>query len=45
MRRRSLSSLGGGVELESGPPQQVLGEPVEARTRKFLPGVIGAGRL
>ena len=34
-----------GVVLESGPPEQVLGEPVEARTRQFLSRVIDAGRL
>jgi polar amino acid transport system ATP-binding protein len=33
------------VVLESGPPEQVLGEPVEPRTRQFLGRVIDAGRL
>ncbi|KQS59852.1 peptide ABC transporter ATP-binding protein [Geodermatophilus sp. Leaf369] len=37
--------LSDGVILESGPPEQVLGEPVEARTRQFLSRVIDAGRL
>ncbi|QNG39345.1 amino acid ABC transporter ATP-binding protein [Geodermatophilaceae bacterium NBWT11] len=37
--------LSDGVVLESGPPEQVLGEPVEARTRQFLSRVIDAGRL
>jgi polar amino acid transport system ATP-binding protein len=31
--------------LESGPPAQVLGDPVEPRTRQFLARVIAAGRL
>ncbi|MEI4271870.1 amino acid ABC transporter ATP-binding protein [Klenkia sp. LSe6-5] len=34
-----------GVVLESGPPDQVLGDPVEARTRQFLSRIIDAGRL
>jgi polar amino acid transport system ATP-binding protein len=37
--------LDGGVLLESGPPEQVLGDPVEDRTRQFLARVIAAGRL
>ncbi len=37
--------LDGGRVLESGPPDQVLGEPVHARTRQFLSRVIAAGRL
>ncbi|HXV93391.1 MAG TPA: amino acid ABC transporter ATP-binding protein [Pseudonocardia sp.] len=37
--------LDGGRLLESGPPEQVLGDPVEARTREFLARVIAAGRL
>jgi polar amino acid transport system ATP-binding protein len=37
--------LEGGRVLESGPPEQVLGEPVEARTRAFLARVIAAGRM
>lgn len=34
-----------GALLESGPPEQVLGDPVQARTRQFLSRVIDAGRL
>jgi polar amino acid transport system ATP-binding protein len=34
-----------GRVLEAGPPEQVLGEPVEARTRAFLARVIAAGRM
>ncbi|GAA4992978.1 amino acid ABC transporter ATP-binding protein [Pseudonocardia tropica] len=34
-----------GVVLESGPPEQVLGDPVEERTRRFLARIIAAGRL
>jgi polar amino acid transport system ATP-binding protein len=37
--------LDGGRVLESGPPSQVLGDPVEARTRQFLARIIEAGRL
>jgi polar amino acid transport system ATP-binding protein len=37
--------LDGGVVLESGPPEQVLGQPVEARTQQFLARIIDAGRL
>ncbi|WP_088285602.1 amino acid ABC transporter ATP-binding protein [Kineosporia sp. A_224] len=37
--------LDGGRVLESGPPQQVLGDPVEDRTRRFLRRIIEAGRL
>jgi polar amino acid transport system ATP-binding protein len=37
--------LDGGRVLESGPPSQVLGEPVEPRTRQFLSRIIEAGRL
>jgi polar amino acid transport system ATP-binding protein len=37
--------LDGGRLLESGPPAQVLGDPVEQRTRQFLARVIAAGRL
>ncbi len=37
--------LDGGRLLESGPPEQVLADPVEARTRQFLARVIAAGRL
>ena len=31
--------------LEQGPPEQVLGDPVQARTRQFLSRVIDAGRF
>jgi polar amino acid transport system ATP-binding protein len=37
--------LDGGRVLESGPPEQVLVDPVEARTRRFLARIIEAGRL
>jgi len=37
--------LDGGRVLESGPPEQVLGDPVEPRTRQFLRRIIDAGRL
>jgi polar amino acid transport system ATP-binding protein len=41
----TVAFLDQGVLLESGPPEQVLGDPVEARTRQFLSRVIDAGRL
>jgi general L-amino acid transport system ATP-binding protein len=37
--------LDGGRVLEAGPPAQVLGDPVEPRTRQFLARIIEAGRL
>ncbi|MFI5496264.1 amino acid ABC transporter ATP-binding protein [Actinoplanes sp. NPDC051859] len=37
--------LDGGRVLEAGPPEQVLGDPVETRTRQFLARIIEAGRL
>ena len=37
--------LDGGRVLERGPAEQVLGDPVEARTRQFLRRIIEAGRL
>ncbi|WP_067502424.1 amino acid ABC transporter ATP-binding protein [Actinoplanes sp. TFC3] len=37
--------LDGGRVLEAGPPSQVLGDPVEPRTRQFLSRIIEAGRL
>ena len=37
--------LDGGRVLEDGPPEQVLGDPREARTRQFLRRIIEAGRL
>jgi polar amino acid transport system ATP-binding protein len=41
----TVAFLDQGVLLESGPPEQVLGDPVQARTRQFLARVIDAGRL
>ena len=40
-----VAFLDGGRVLEAGPPDQVLGDPVEARTRQFLARIIEAGRL
>ncbi|MET8252589.1 amino acid ABC transporter ATP-binding protein [Micromonospora sp. NPDC005197] len=37
--------LDAGRVVESGPPEQVLGEPTQARTRQFLRRIIEAGRL
>lgn len=37
--------LDNGRVLEQGPPSQVLGDPVEPRTRQFLARIIEAGRL
>jgi polar amino acid transport system ATP-binding protein len=37
--------LDGGRVLEEGPPEQVLADPVEPRTRQFLSRIIDAGRL
>ncbi|MFI0796128.1 amino acid ABC transporter ATP-binding protein [Micromonospora rubida] len=37
--------LDGGRVIESGPPERVLGEPTEPRTRQFLHRIIEAGRL
>jgi len=37
--------LDGGVLVESGPPEQVLAEPTQERTRQFLRRVIASGRL
>ena len=37
--------LDGGRVLESGPPGQVLGDPVHERTRRFLAHLVDAGRL
>ncbi|MFI6270872.1 amino acid ABC transporter ATP-binding protein [Micromonospora zamorensis] len=34
-----------GRVVESGPPEQVLGEPTQPRTRQFLRRIIEAGRL
>jgi polar amino acid transport system ATP-binding protein len=41
----TVAFLDGGVVLEAGPPEQVLGDPVQPRTRQFLARVIDAGRL
>ncbi|MFG1609037.1 amino acid ABC transporter ATP-binding protein [Actinoplanes sp. NPDC049265] len=40
-----VAFLDGGKVLEEGPPEQVLGDPAEARTRQFLSRIIEAGRL
>jgi polar amino acid transport system ATP-binding protein len=40
-----VAFLDKGKVLEEGPPAQVLGDPVEARTRQFLARIIEAGRL
>jgi polar amino acid transport system ATP-binding protein len=40
-----LAFIHEGRVLESGPPQQVLGEPTQERTRQFLRRVLDAGRL
>ncbi|MEV0897851.1 amino acid ABC transporter ATP-binding protein [Actinoplanes sp. NPDC049802] len=40
-----VAFLDGGRVLEQGPPEQVLGDPVEPRTRQFLARIIEAGRL
>jgi polar amino acid transport system ATP-binding protein len=37
--------LDGGRVCEAGPPERVLHDPTEARTRQFLARVIAAGRL
>jgi polar amino acid transport system ATP-binding protein len=37
--------LDAGRVLESGPPAQVLGDPVHERTRRFLAHLVDAGRL
>jgi polar amino acid transport system ATP-binding protein len=41
----TVAFLDQGVVLESGPPEQVLADPTEPRTRRFLARVIDAGRL
>jgi polar amino acid transport system ATP-binding protein len=40
-----VAFLDRGRVLEQGPPEQVLSDPVEARTRQFLARIIEAGRL
>ena len=37
--------LDAGVILEQGPPEQILGDPREPRTRQFLQRIVEAGRL
>jgi polar amino acid transport system ATP-binding protein len=37
--------LDGGRVLESGPPEQVFGDPQQPRTRQFLSRIMDAGRL
>jgi polar amino acid transport system ATP-binding protein len=37
--------LDGGVLIESGPPERILTEPSQERTRKFLARIIASGRL
>jgi polar amino acid transport system ATP-binding protein len=37
--------LDGGRLIESGPPEQVLADPEQPRTRQFLSRIIAAGRL
>jgi polar amino acid transport system ATP-binding protein len=37
--------LAEGVVIEQGPPEQVLGDPVDPRTRAFLGKVHDAGRI
>jgi len=37
--------LDAGVVAEVGPPEQVIGDPVQARTRQFLARVVASGRL
>jgi polar amino acid transport system ATP-binding protein len=37
--------LDGGRVVESGPPERVLGDPTQPRTRQFLRRIIEAGRL
>lgn len=34
-----------GQLLEQGPPEQIFGDPVEARTREFVRQIVAAGRL
>jgi polar amino acid transport system ATP-binding protein len=40
-----VAFLDGGKLVESGPPEQVLGDPQRERTREFLSRIIAAGRL
>ena len=40
-----VAFLAEGVVAELGPPEQVLGDPVDPRTQRFLRRIIDAGRL
>jgi len=40
-----VAFLDGGRIIEEGGPQQVLVDPVEPRTRRFLQRIIDSGRL
>jgi polar amino acid transport system ATP-binding protein len=40
-----VAFLSDGKVIESGPPEQILGEPAEPRTQQFLRRVTDAGRL
>jgi polar amino acid transport system ATP-binding protein len=35
----------GGIILEQGPPERILGNPQEPRTRRFLQRIVEAGRM
>jgi polar amino acid transport system ATP-binding protein len=37
--------LDAGTIIEQGPPEQILSDPQEPRTRQFLQRIIEAGRL
>jgi len=37
--------LDAGVILEQGPPEQILGDPQQPRTRQFLQRIVEAGRM
>lgn len=41
----SVCFLEGGVIVEAGPPERILGDPTEPATRRFLQRIVGAGRL
>ena len=41
----SVCFLDGGRVLEAGPPEQVLADPQQPRTRQFLRRIVDAGRL
>lgn len=44
-RGRSRTGGASGRMVESGPPDEILGKPVEALTRQFVARLIDAGRL